>query len=61
VLAAHARAGPGVLARSLSLCHERRNAAEYSGVFDVDEKLMTELLKVTQSVLEKVAALPLPR
>jgi hypothetical protein len=47
--------------RVLSLCHERRNAAEYSGVFDVDEKLMAELLKVTAVVLEKVAAMPLPK
>lgn len=47
--------------RVLSLCHERRNAAEYSGVFDVDEKLMAELLKATTAVLDKVTALPLPK
>ncbi len=47
--------------RVLALCHERRNAAEYGGVFEVDERLMTELLKVTEAVLEKVLALPLPK
>jgi hypothetical protein len=43
--------------RVLALCHERRNAAEYSGDFRVDEKLMAELLKATEAVLEKVVAL----
>lgn len=44
----------------LALCHERRNAAEYGGDFQVDEKLMAELLKVTDAVLAKVSALELP-
>jgi hypothetical protein len=45
----------------LALCHDRRNAAEYSGEFDVDEKLMVQLVKATDAVLQKVAALPLPK
>jgi hypothetical protein len=47
--------------RVLALCHDRRNAAEYSGEFDVDEKLMVQLVKATDAVLQKVAALPLPK
>src|SRR5688572_26016180 len=31
--------------RVLALCHERRNAAQYEGNFNVDQKLMAELLK----------------
>src|SRR6185503_14489690 len=41
--------------RVLALCHERRNAAEYAGNFQVDEKLMAELLKATDAVLAKVS------
>ena len=47
--------------RVLALCHDRRNAAEYSGEFDVDENLMAQLVKATDAVLKKVAALPLPK
>lgn len=47
--------------RVLALCHDRRNTAEYGGQFLVDEKLMSELIRVTQSVLEKVLALALPK
>jgi hypothetical protein len=47
--------------RVLALCHERRNAAEYGGEFQVDERLVAELVKVTQAVLAKVLALPLPK
>src|SRR5438105_2277724 len=47
--------------RVLALCHERRNAAEYAGKFQADEKLMVELLKATEAVLVKVSALELPK
>ena len=47
--------------RVLALCHERRNAAEYAGDFQVDEKLMAELLKATEAVLAKVSVLELPK
>jgi len=43
--------------RVLALCHERRNAAQYHGTFEVDENLMGELLKATDVVLAKVIAL----
>jgi hypothetical protein len=46
--------------RVLALSHERRNAAQYEGHFNVDEKLMAELLKVADAVLAKVIALPPP-
>jgi hypothetical protein len=47
--------------RVLALCHERRNAAEYGGLFNVDERLVADLLAATRLVLEKVLALPLPK
>jgi len=37
-----------------------RNAAQYEGQFNVDEKLMAELLKVADAVLAKVIALSPP-
>ena len=43
--------------RLLALCHDRRNAAEYEGKFDVDEKLTAELLRGAEVVLAKVNAL----
>lgn len=47
--------------RVLALCHERRNAAEYYGIFEVDEQLMAELLQATDVVLAKVIALGPPK
>lgn len=46
--------------RVLALCHERRNAAQYEGVFDVDEKLMAELVKAADVVRLAVEALAPP-
>jgi hypothetical protein len=46
--------------RVLALCHERRNAAQYEGVFDVDEKLMAELVNAAEVVRVAVEALPPP-
>jgi hypothetical protein len=46
--------------RLLALCHERRNAATYQGIFAVDEKLLAELLQATEALLTKVAALSPP-
>jgi hypothetical protein len=47
--------------RVLALCHERRNAAQYEGNFDVDEKLVAELIKATDMVLAKLSALAPPK
>jgi hypothetical protein len=46
--------------RVLAKCHERRNLAEYEGVVDVDERLLADLLKAAQAVLEAVRAEPPP-
>ena len=43
--------------RVLALCHERRNLAEYQGHLDVEEKLIADLIRVTEIVIEKVSAL----
>ena len=44
--------------RVLALCHERRNKAEYDGDFEVGAQLMADLMRITESLLRKVAALP---
>ncbi|KON80454.1 hypothetical protein PA01_01210 [Azoarcus sp. PA01] len=47
--------------RVLDLCHGKRNLAEYEGSFDVDPKLVSDLLAVTQELQAAVEALgPIP-
>jgi len=41
--------GPEVW-RVLDLCHNKRNLGEYEGMLDVDERLVADLIKVTQQV-----------
>lgn len=48
--------GPEVW-RVLSLCHDRRNLAEYEGHLEVDEQLVNELLTAAQSLMNKIEAL----
>jgi len=43
--------------RVLAMCHERRNLAEYEGHLEVDDQLITDLIKATLLLLEKVSAL----
>jgi len=43
--------------RVLALCHERRNVAEYQGHLDVEEKLVSDLIRITEILSEKVSAL----
>jgi hypothetical protein len=43
--------------RVLDKAHSARNSAEYEGYFEVDEQLLAEVLKITEIVREKVAAL----
>lgn len=43
--------------RVLALCHERRNVAEYQGHLDVEEKLVSDLMRITEMLSEKVAEL----
>jgi len=46
--------------RVLAKCHERRNLAEYEGLLDVDERLVTDLIEVVRILLATVRALPPP-
>ena len=48
--------GPEVW-RVLSLCHDRRNRAEYQGFVDIDEQLLADLITATGILLEKVSEL----
>lgn len=47
--------GPEVW-RVLSLCHERRNLAEYEGYTEVDEQLVNELLTATKTIKNNIEA-----
>jgi len=51
---------PSAQCRVLAKCHERRNLAEYEGLLELDERLVTELIAVVQNLLTEVRALPLP-
>ena len=52
--------GPEVW-RVLSLCHDRRNRAEYQGHVDIDEQLVADIISASEILLEKVSALePVP-
>ncbi|MFC1657067.1 hypothetical protein ACFL2P_00640 [Candidatus Moduliflexota bacterium] len=52
--------GPEVW-RVLSLCHDRRNRAEYQGHVDIDEQLVADLVSAAEILLKKVSALgPVP-
>jgi hypothetical protein len=48
--------GPEVW-RVLTLCHERRNRAEYEGHLEIDEQLVADLLGAADRVAVKVEAL----
>ena len=43
--------------RILSLCHDRRNKAEYEGLLDIDERLVREAIEVTEVLLDRVASM----
>lgn len=52
--------GPGVW-RVLATCHQRRNALEYEGYLEVDERLVTDLLRAAEAVYEAMLRLgPVP-
>ena len=42
---------PTTTSRVLAKCHERRNLAEYEGVLDVDERLLSDLMDAANAVL----------
>ena len=48
--------GPEVW-RVLTLCHDRRNLAEYEGLLEIDEQLVADLLGATDRLAGKVEAL----
>ena len=48
--------GPEVW-RVLTLCHDRRNLAEYEGHLEIDEQLVNDLLQAVDSLMKKVEAL----
>lgn len=43
--------------RVLDQAHRKRNLAEYEGTLDIDDALLSALLRVTRDVLERVEAL----
>ena len=51
--------GPEVF-RVLSKAHDQRNASEYVGKFDVDERLLSDVIVAAERVAVKVSQLPLP-
>jgi hypothetical protein len=46
--------------RLFSLCHERRNKAEYHGAFDVEEALLEDLTRAAGDLLERVSGMAPP-
>jgi hypothetical protein len=48
----------GAIWRVLAQAHQRRNLAEYEGVVDVDETLLTEVLAAVEVVRRAVQKLP---
>lgn len=52
--------GPEVW-RVLTLCHDRRNLAEYEGHIEIDEQLVNDLLQAADGLVKKIEVLaPLP-
>jgi hypothetical protein len=45
--------------RLLVHCHGIRNRGEYEGLFDIDEQLVSDLIKATQEILESLEKLGL--
>ena len=54
---AHTLELPAAEWRVLALCHDRRNLAEYEGTIEIDEQLLTDLLRITVSLAEKLRSL----
>lgn len=54
---AHTIELPAAEWRVLALCHDRRNLAEYEGALEIDEQLLTDLLRITANLAEKLRSL----
>jgi len=52
--------GPEVW-RVLNKAHDLRNQSEYMGNFEVDERLVKDLIEATAKVAKKVQELPVPK
>jgi hypothetical protein len=57
----HTLALPASTWRVLAKCHEWRNRSEYEGVFEVDERLLSELIKAAGVLLVAVQKLEPPQ
>lgn len=51
---AHTLDLPAAEWRVLALCHDRRNLAEYEGTLEIDAQLLTDLLRITAGLAEKL-------
>jgi hypothetical protein len=51
--------GPEVW-RVLALCHERRNKIEYEGLYDIEERLIADLIAAADGLLVAVEQLESP-
>lgn len=40
--------------RLFAVCHERRNRAEYLGIFDIEATLLEDLIRATDDLLDRV-------
>ena len=57
---AHTLGFPSETWRVLAKAHERRNLAEYEGMFDVDERLLEDVIAAAQAVSKAVKGLAAP-
>jgi len=46
-----------VQTRLFSLCHDRRNKAEYTGYFEIDEALMEDFMGAVEELLTRVSGM----
>ena len=51
---------PAPTVRVFAKCHERRNLAEYEGVVEIDDRLIRDLVRAAQTLLDALRALPPP-
>jgi len=56
----HTLGTPTAIWRLLAKCHERRNLAEYEGSFEIDDRLLADLLAAAAGLLTAVRRLPRP-
>ncbi|HUP25669.1 MAG TPA: hypothetical protein VNB06_22345 [Thermoanaerobaculia bacterium] len=56
----HTLQASAATSRILAKCHEQRNMAEYEGVVEIDERLLTDLLSAAEFLLVAVQKLPIP-